>query len=59
MTFSRVLFPSSKRALRQLAEGTVLAQACGLDPAEAFDENDLYAAMDALSGHWVATEKQL
>jgi hypothetical protein len=59
MTFSRILFPGSKRALGQLAEGTVLAQACGLDAAESFDENDLYRAMDELSGHWAATEKQL
>lgn len=59
MTFSRILFPSSKFALKKSAQDTVLAQACGLDPQEAFDENELYTAMDHLSGHWAATEKQL
>src|SRR5256885_17246779 len=40
--------------------GTLLAAACGLDQAtEDFDEDDLYAAMDQLNGHWVGIEKQL
>ncbi len=59
MTFSRILFPCSKLALGQQAQGTVLAQACGLPPDEAFDENELYAAMDEITGRWAATEKQL
>jgi hypothetical protein len=59
MTFSRILFPCSKLALGQQAEGTVLAQACGLAADEAFDKDELYAAMDQLSGRWAATEKQL
>jgi len=45
--------------LAQRAEGTWLAQACGLDPEESFDEDDIYAAMDQLTGHWVGFEKQL
>jgi hypothetical protein len=36
------------------ARGTLLAAACGLDQAaEDFDEEDLYGAMDLLSGRWV------
>src|SRR6266576_3036299 len=42
------------------ARGTLLAAACGLDQdTEDFDEDDLYAAMDQLNGHWVGIEKQL
>jgi transposase len=60
MIFGRVLCPSSKRALAEQAEGTLLAAACGLDPqAEAFDEDELYEAMDALNGRWVQIEKAL
>ena len=60
MVFGRVLFPSSKLALVDHARGTLLAAACGLDQAtEDFDEDDLYAAMDQLSGRWVNLEKQL
>ena len=60
MVFSRVLFPSSKLALADHARGTLLAAACGLNQAsEDFDEDDLYAAMDQLSGHWVGIEKKL
>lgn len=50
--FSRLLFPCSKLALADQARGTVLASACGLPADEAFDENDLYKAMDALTGRW-------
>ena len=51
MVFGRVLCPSSKRALAEQAEGTLMAAACGLDPgAEPFDEDELDAAMDALGG---------
>jgi transposase len=57
--YSRLLFPCPKLSLAQRARGTWLAQACGLDPAESFDEDDLYAAMDQLTGHWVSLEKQL
>jgi hypothetical protein len=57
--YSRLLFPCAKLSLAQRAEGTWLAQACGLDPEESFDEDDIYAAMDQLTGHWVSFEKQL
>jgi len=59
LVFARLLFPSSKLALRDKARGTVLSAACGLDLDETFDEDDLYAAMDELSGRWVHLEKQL
>lgn len=59
MILGRLLFPSSKLALSEQAEGTLLAKACGLKPDEGFDEDDLYEAMDALSGEWVGTEKAL
>lgn len=59
MVIGRLLFPSSKLALNEQAEGTLLARACGLKPDELFDEDDLYDAMDALSGEWVGTEKAL
>jgi transposase len=60
MVFGRILFPSSKLALIDHARGTLLASACGLDQAsEDFDEDDLYAAMDELTGRWVGMEKQL
>ncbi len=57
--YSRLLFPCAKLSLAQKAEGTWLAQACGLDSRESFDEDDIYAAMDQLNGHWVSFEKQL
>jgi hypothetical protein len=57
--FSRLLFPCAKLSLAQRAQGTWLAQACGLAADESFDEDDLYAAMDQLNGHWVTLEKQL
>ena len=57
--YSRLLFPCAKLSLAQKAEGTWLAQACGLDAKESFDEDDIYAAMDQLNGHWVSLEKQL
>src|SRR5437867_2271503 len=60
MIFGRILFPSAKLALADHARGTLLAAACGLDQAsEDFDEDDLYAAMDELSGRWVGMEKLL
>ena len=52
MVFSRLLFPCAKLALADHACGTVLAAACGLPAAETFDEDDLYAAMDQLTGRW-------
>lgn len=57
--FSRLLFPCAKLSLAQKAQGTWLAQACGLDPDESFDEDDIYDAMDQLNGQWVRMEKQL
>ena len=57
--YSRLLFPCAKLSLAQKAHGTWLAQACGLDPKESFNEDDLYTAMDQLNGHWVSFEKQL
>jgi len=59
MIFARLLFPCAKLALRAQAAGTLLAPACGLPADEGFDEDDLYEAMDALSGHWCALEKGL
>jgi transposase len=60
MVLGRVLFPSAKLALVDRARGTLLASACGLDQArEDFDEDDLYAAMDELTGRWVPLEKRL
>ena len=59
MVLGRLLFPSSKLALNEQAEGTLLAKACGLKADEVFDEDDLYEAMDALNGEWVSTEKAL
>lgn len=57
--YSRLLFPCAKLSLTHQARGTWLAQACGLDPKESFQEDDLYRAMDQLNGHWVSLEKQL
>jgi len=57
--YSRLLFPCAKLSLAQKAEGTWLAQACGLEATESFDEDDLYTAMDQLTGQWVNLEKQL
>ena len=60
MVLGRVLFPSAKLALVDHARGTLLAAACGLEQAtEDFDEDDLYAAMDELTGQWVPIEQQL
>lgn len=59
MVFSRLLFPCAKLALAQQAQGSLLAQACGLAPGERFDEDDLYAAMDQFNGRWVGMEKSL
>jgi transposase len=60
MIFGRILFPSAKLALVDQARGTLLAAACGLEQAtEDFDEDDLYAAMDELTGRWVSLEQQL
>ncbi len=57
--YSRLLFPCAKLSLAQKAEGTWLAQACGLKARESFDEDDIYTAMDQLNGQWVSLEKQL
>lgn len=59
MAFARLLFPCAKLALAEQAEGTALAQVCGLSAEESFDEDDLYEAMDLLNGQWVALEKRL
>jgi transposase len=59
MIYGRLLFPCAKLSLAQRAQGTWLAQACGLEPAESFNEDDLYTAMDQLNGHWVTFEKEL
>ena len=59
MILGRILFPSAKLALAEQAQGTALAQACGLPAAESFDEDELYEAMDLLNGHWVPLEKKL
>lgn len=57
--YSRLLFPCAKLSLAQKAQGTWLAQACGLQATESFNEDDIYAAMDQLNGQWVSLEKQL
>jgi transposase len=57
--YSRLLFPCAKLSLAQKAQGTWLAQACGLAAKESFNEDDIYTAMDQLNGHWVSLEKQL
>ena len=59
MVFARLLFPCAKLALRERAAGSLLAAACGLPADERFDEDELYAAMDAMTGHWCALEKGL
>jgi len=57
--YSRLLFPCAKLSLAPQAQGTWLAQACGLEARESFAEDDIYSAMDQLNGHWVSLEKQL
>ncbi len=57
--YSRLLFPCAKLSLALQAQGTWLAQACGLEPSESFNEDDIYGAMDQLNGQWVSLEKQL
>jgi transposase len=59
LIYGRLLLPCAKLSLAQEAEGTWLAQACGLEAKESFDEDDIYIAMDQLNGHWVSLEKQL
>ena len=59
MIFARLLFPCAKLALKEQAEGTALAQACGLSTEESFDEDDLYEAMDLFNGRWVPLEQKL
>lgn len=59
MIFARLLFPCAKLALAERAAGSLLAPACGLPADEQFDEDELYEAMDALTGHWCALEKGL
>ena len=59
MVFARILFPGSKLSLSTEAMQTVLAEACGLDSNEVFDEDHLYGAMDALNGNWSDLEKAL
>lgn len=59
MVLGRLLFPCAKLALSEQAEGTALAQSCGLSAEESFDEDDLYEAMDLLNGQWSALEKEL
>lgn len=57
--YSRLLFPCAKLSLKAQAQGTSLAQACGLGNGESFGEEDVYAAMDQLNGQWVNLEKEL
>jgi len=59
MIYARLLFPCAKLSLKLQAQGTWLPAACGLDPVESFDEDDLYEAMDHMNGHWVKLEKDL
>jgi transposase len=59
MVYARLLFPCAKLSLKTQAQGTWLAQACGLPASEAFDEDDLYEAMDQMKGHWAGLERGL
>src|SRR5438093_1225022 len=59
MIYARLLFPCAKLSLKAQAQGTWLAAACALASTETFAEDDLYQAMDQMSGHWVETEKGL
>jgi hypothetical protein len=59
MIYARLLFPCAKLSVQLQAQGTWLAAACQLAPDEAFDEDDLYEAMDQMNGHWVKLEKDL
>jgi len=59
MIYARLLFPCAKLSLKVQAQGTWLAQACGLPADEPLDEDDLYQAMDQMNGHWVGLEKGL
>jgi hypothetical protein len=59
MIYARLLFPCAKLSLKVQAQGTWLPEACGLEPDESFDEDDLYEAMDQMNGHWVRLEKDL
>ena len=43
--YGRLLFPCAKLSLAQKAQGTWLAQACGLAAKESFNEDDIYSAM--------------
>lgn len=59
MIYARLIFPCAKLSLKVQAQGTWLPAACALDPEESFDEDDLYDAMDQMTGHWVKLEKDL
>jgi len=59
MILGRLLFPCAKLALHERAQGTMLAAACGLRADEDFNEDDLYKAMDELTGRWVEAERTL
>ena len=59
MVYARLLFPCAKLSLKVQAQGTWLAQACGLPADEPFDEDGLYQAMDQMNGQWVGMEKGL
>lgn len=59
LIYARLLFPCAKLSLKVQAQGTWLPAACGLEPDESFDEDDLYEAMDQMNGHWVKLEKDL
>jgi transposase len=52
IVFSRLLFPCAKLSLADKARSTALALSCGLEHDEVFDEDDLYSAMDQLTGMW-------
>jgi transposase len=59
MVYARLLFPCAKLSLKVQAQGTWLAQACGLPAGEPFGEDDLYEAMDRMNGQWVGVEQGL
>ena len=58
MIFGRILFPSSKLALREEARGTLLSKVRGLEEKQ-LEEDERYRAMDGLNGVWSGIERKL
>lgn len=58
LVFGRILFPSSRLALEEVASQTALAQVCGLEPKD-LEKEELAAAVDGLTGVWSQIERKL